>query len=200
MEYTLADHSHISIDLLHAHSDPFYNECRAFGQIIQAGQNGGIAVRCYGHLTLPAEIERDLNQRYKLAWDRPADDYDEPLFQRQPFRAIVKELIKDDVPLSQKDMNKMVKDLKEIRALGVYPMDLCRRNYRAGLLVDMSLAMTEPHYLFGLRSKYHVADMKREDLVNILQIAKDGGFTCRMRDDKFCSKLRPRGGKKISYR
>lgn len=199
MIYTRADHS-ISIDLLHSHSDPFYNECRAFGQIIRAGQNGRIAVRCYGHLTLPAETERDLEQRYKLAWDRPAEDYDKPMSKRQLFCAIVKELIVDDVPLSQKAVNKMVKDLKEIWALGVYPMDVCRRNYREGLLVDMSLAMTELHYLFGLRPKRDVEDMKREDLANILQIAKDEGSACRVRDDDFCSKLRPRAGQKISCR
>ncbi len=149
---------------------------------------------------MPAETERDLDQKFKVAWDRPAEDCDKPISKRQPFRAIVKELIIDDTPLSQKIVNKMVKDLKEIRALGVYPMDVCRRNYRAGQLVDMSMAMTEPHYLFGLRSKRHVDDMKREDLANILQIAKDGGFTCRVRDDEFCAKLRPRGGKKISYK
>ena len=159
-----------------------------------------MAVQCYGHITLPAETEEDLDQRFKVSWDRPAEDNDKPVFQRQPFRAIVKELITDDIPLSQKVVNKMVKDLKKIRALGVYPMDVCQRNYRAGLLVDMSLAITDPHYLFGLRPKRHLDDMKREDLANILQIAKDGGFTCRVRDDEYCAKLRPRGGKKISYR
>lgn len=149
---------------------------------------------------MPAETERYLDQKFRVTWDRPAEDCDKPIAKRQPFRAIVKELITDDTPLSQKVVNKMVKDLKEIRALGVYPMDVCRRNYRAGLLVDMSMAMTEPHYLFGLRSNRHVDDMKREDLANILQIAKDGGFTCRVKDDEFCAKLRPRGGKKISYK
>ena len=149
---------------------------------------------------MPAETERDLDQKFQVAWHRPAEDYDKPMSERQPFRAIVKELIADDTPLSQKTVNRMVKDLKEMRALGIYPMDVCRRNYRAGLLVDMSLAMTEPHYMFALRPKRHVDDMKREDLANILQIAKDGGFTCRVRDDEFCARLRPRGGKKISYK
>ena len=36
----------VSVDVVHAHMDPFFNECRAFGQLIEADLNGEIAVRC----------------------------------------------------------------------------------------------------------------------------------------------------------
>lgn len=47
----------ISVDLLRAHMDPFYSECRAYGRLIAAKVNGKVAVRCYDYLTLPAEKE-----------------------------------------------------------------------------------------------------------------------------------------------
>ena len=31
------EHDLVSVDLLRAHMDPFYNECRAFGRIIEGG-------------------------------------------------------------------------------------------------------------------------------------------------------------------
>lgn len=47
-------------DLLQAHSDPFYNERRAYGRLEEEKLNGKVAVRCYDYLTLSAEIEGQL--------------------------------------------------------------------------------------------------------------------------------------------
>ena len=191
----------IPIDLLRAHSDPFYNECRAFGRIDDAGQNGKIAVRCYGYMTLPAATEAQLAKSYRLEWDRPGEDNDKSLSQRQPFRAIVKDLIHDDIPLSQILVNKMLRDLKKIRALGVYPMDIRKRNYRGGLLLDMSVAMTRPHYLFKIYPKWRIDDLMRHDLVDIEGMANEEGFKCiALRNEEYCTKLRPRSGKKPIYK
>lgn len=107
--HSRADHI-ISIDLLHSHSDPFYNECCAFGRIVQAGQNGRVAVRCYGHITLPAETKRDSDQKFKVTWNRPAEDCNKPVSKGLPFRAIVKEMVIDDIPLSRKIVNSDIND------------------------------------------------------------------------------------------
>lgn len=41
----------------------------------------------------------------------------------------------------------MLGDLKKLRAMGIYQRDLYARNYRNGLLVDFSIAWTEPYWL-----------------------------------------------------
>ena len=110
-------------------------------------------------MTLPAETEAQLAESYSLEWNRLDDDDHKPVSQQQPLRAIVKDLVLDDVSLSQRLVNKMLRDLKKIRALGVYPMDVRRRNYRGGLLLDMSVAMTKPHYLFDVFPKQLVDDL-----------------------------------------
>ena len=164
----------ISISLIRAHMDPFYNECRAYGRLAEAGLDGIIAVRCYGYLTLPAAIEDELEGKFDVAtWDRPEEDFDKSISERQPLRAIVKELIRDDRPFIAKDVNKMLRDLKRLRRLGVYPIDVRARNYRAGLLVDFSAAMTEPHYLFKIQPKWHVSKLQGDDLLNFDKMTED---------------------------
>lgn len=79
-------------DFLQAHSDPFYNECRAYGRLEEEGLNGKVAVRCHGYLTFPAEIEAQLERDYQI-WDwgdRTQEEWNKPASLRQPLRAIVK--------------------------------------------------------------------------------------------------------------
>ena len=152
-------------DLLQAHSDPFYNECRAYGRLQEANLNGKVAVRCYGYITFPAEIERQLQRDFQVyGWDRSAQDYLKPVSSRQPIRAIVKELVLQDEPLTGKVADKMLRDLKKMRSKGIYPLDVYERNYKAGLLVDMSIARTLPHYLFDIRGPKQRARMMNSDL------------------------------------
>ena len=146
--------------------DPFFNECRAYGRLVEANQNGRIAVRCHGHMSVPAAVEEELARRFGVrTWDRPEEEYARPVPGRQPFRAVVKDLVREPVPWTHKVAKKMLKDLKAMRRLGVYPMDVGARNYEAGLLVDMSIAITTPHYRFDLRPRWQVRVMQREDLL-----------------------------------
>lgn len=139
----------VSDDLLEAHTDPFYNECRAYGRLEERGLNGKVAVRCHGYITISAKKEEVLGRKLKVwDWDRPGGEYDMPPSERQPFRVIVKDLISRDDPLTGKVADKILRDLKKMRRCGVYCNDVRTRNYKAGLLVDMSVAMTEPHYVF----------------------------------------------------
>lgn len=149
----------MSIDILRGHRDPFYNECRAYGRLIDADLNGKVAVRCYGYLTIPAEREEELREKFNIeAWNRPDREYLKPASKRQPFRAIVRDLISEGVPFTSQSVKKILRDLKRMRKLGVYPRDVQARNCKGGLLVDFSVAMTEPHYLFVIQTK--VADGK----------------------------------------
>ena len=78
---------------------------------------------------------------------------------------MVKKLIREPVQLTQKVTKKTLGDLETMRKLGVYPIDVCARNYEAELLVDMGIAMTTPHYLFNIRPSWQVRVMQREDLL-----------------------------------
>lgn len=154
----------MSLDKFHAHNDPFYKECRAYGKLKEAGLDGKIAVRCYGYITLPPKTESELEDRFDVAsWDR--NDYDKPIGKRTPFRAIVKEMIRSDPPLTHGIVKKMLKDLKQIRKLKIYPLDIYRRNYKGGLLVDFSNAITEPHFLLEINSDQKVEEYENTDLV-----------------------------------
>ena len=128
--------------------DQFFNECHAYGRLVEASQNDKIAVRCHGHMSIPADKEEELSPKFNIqAWDRPEEDYANQIPRRQAlFRAVVKYLIREPAQLTQKVTKKIIlKDLRTMRKLGVYPMDVCARNYEAGLLVDMGLTKTTPH-------------------------------------------------------
>lgn len=181
--------------------DPFYNECRAFGRIIESNQNGKIAVRCYGYLAIPAEREHELKQRFNVeTWNRPDEEH---ASKRQPFRAIVKDLVLDTVPFTAKQVKKILGDLKRLRRLGIYPRDVQARNYVGGLLVDMSIAITEPHFLFNIRPKWHVSEVKLADLLSFDTMVEEENMVTwhrATRNKEYCTKLRSQKAKDSSSR
>lgn len=72
--FGLADHERdeAPVDHLDYYCDPFYNECRAYGKLVENNLNGEVAVRCHGYLMLSAEYEDQLDDRFPdLEWDRP---------------------------------------------------------------------------------------------------------------------------------
>lgn len=176
--------------------DHFYSECRAYGRLIDAGVNGKVAVRCHGYLTLPAEIENQLRRDFDVQdWNRPDLDYAKPSSQREPFHAIVKDLVTEETQWTEKVVKKILRDLHRIRKLGVYPMDVRARNYKGGLLLDFSVAMTEPHYLFEIKPEHQVTLMKRDDLYNFQEMVEEKGVVTwerAFRNGEYCKKLRPR--------
>ena len=186
----------VSDDLLHAHSDPFYNECRAYGRLEEKKLNGKVAVYCHGYIPISAEKEEQLEREFDVGdWGRPGDEYDKPVSKRQPFRAIVKDVVLKDVPLTAKIADKMLTDLKRMRRNGIYPGDIALRNYKAGLLVDFGTARTEPFYLFNLRPGRQTQIMKNTDLYMWEHMRKENELDTRkraVRDEEYCANLRPR--------
>ena len=180
------------LSLVHAHRDPFYNECRAYGRLEETGLNGKIAARCYGHLILPTKEEDKIND---FSWGRPEEDLDKPASERSPLRAIVKELIGSDVSFTAKEVNKLLRHLRKLRRLGIYNMDIAARNYKGGLLIDFSRAMTEPHYYFDIESLWAVRMEKSLDLVDFDIMMEDEGIKTWVRaspNPAYLRKLRPR--------
>ena len=99
-----------SLDIIHAHVDPFYNECRAYGKLEEVGLNGIVAVRCHGYTTLLPTMESELEERFNVTdWDRDLDEYDKPVKNRAIFRAIVKDMVRGDRPLTHMILKKMLK-------------------------------------------------------------------------------------------
>jgi len=188
-----------SIDLIHGHMDPFFNECRAYGRLIEKNVNGKVAVHCYGYLMIPANREDELRNRFGVTtWNRPHEEYSKPASERQPFRAIVKDLVTEDVPLTAKTAKKMLRDLRRMRRFEVYNMDIQARNYKGGRLVDFSVAMTTPHYLFVIKPAWRKEDYKYDDLRSFDHMLDEAGVVTLDRatpNPEFVSKLRPRDNK-----
>ena len=114
----------IPIETIRFQTDPFYNECRAYGRLIECNVNGKVAVRCHGHMAIPATREEELDRRFEVyKWDRPENDSKLSVSKRQPFRAIVKDLIEDD-SLNERKLIRMRKDLLKMHKMGVYPQDV----------------------------------------------------------------------------
>ena len=182
------------LELLRDHLDPFCNECRAYGRLEEKGLNGKTAVGCHGYIMLPAETETELRRKFKIRqWDRPGDEYLAPHEKQSPLRATVKDLITRDEPLSEKLIGQMLRDLKRIRKVGVYPTDIVWRNYQGGLLVDMSVAKTTRHFLFEVKPAWQVKFMQCEDLVRFDKMIEEAEFPTWVRawrNKEYCKKLR----------
>ncbi|KAI0542078.1 hypothetical protein GGR58DRAFT_453893 [Xylaria digitata] len=82
---------------------------------------------------------------YVEDWERLTDEESGRVAKR-PFRALVKKLVSSGVSVS--NPRRMLGDLKKLRKIGIYQRDVFVRNYMDGLLVDFSLAWTEPHWSF----------------------------------------------------
>ncbi|CAD6583699.1 MAG: hypothetical protein ASARMPRED_001480 [Alectoria sarmentosa] len=184
----------ISIKTIRFQTDPFYNECRAYGRLIEYGVNGKVAVRCHGHMAILAAREEELAQRFEVhTWNRPEDDSRLTMSKRQPFRAIVKDLIQNHPPLNEKLLGRMRKNLLKMRKLGVHPQDVRLRNYGGGLLLDFSIAITKPHWVFEWEEPWWIRSMKNDEMQKLQVIMLESGVKTwlrAVRNREYCMKLR----------
>ena len=107
----------------------------------------------------------------------------------------MKDLILKDVPLTGKVADKILRDTKRMRRCGIFPGDIRTRNYKDGLLVDLSAARTEPYYLFNIRSAKQVERMKNRDLYMWEAMVEENQLQTQLRavrNEKYCACLRPR--------
>ena len=77
----------------------------------------------------------------------------------------------------------MSRHLKHLAKLGIWPIDIVARNYKAGLLVDFSAAMTEPHYVFKTREPWAVESERREGFLAFDAMLEEAGY--KLSNDRF---------------
>lgn len=130
-------------------------------------------------------------------WQRPDEEYDLPSEQRQPFRAIVKELVNDNVPFTAKMLPQMLNDFFALRRMFVYVRDVRADNYIGGKIVDFSSSWTAPHTLVStyVRDWDVIESDLQWDLKQFDAMIEDAGIKTWRRaspNPEYLSKLRPR--------
>jgi hypothetical protein len=193
---TMSDvnNARIGDEELYGHMDPFYAECRAYGRIMEVERKQrrkrSLVVPCYGFLGIPAKKEQMLSDRFGVyMWDREVGK----VSSHEPLRALVKELDEVDLPLTHTTLNRILKDLRAIRKMGIYQQDVFARNYKGGRLVDFSASFTEPHFMLKIRSPLDVGGFKIRDLVMFDEMVEQSGTKTWIRalpNDRYLGKLR----------
>jgi hypothetical protein len=178
--------------------DPFYAECRAYGRIRDRKLKNPVAVACHGFLAIPSKRARELKERFGVEdWARPEVEITIPSGRQQPFRALVKDFVDVDPPMSRQLLEKiMYKDLKTLHKIGIYVMDIATRNYKGGKLVDFGKAWTEPFVMCDLMEGWYIAQRKEDDFAEFDEMVKELGIVTNFRASpnlEYISKLRKRG-------
>ncbi|KAF2234844.1 hypothetical protein EV356DRAFT_576299 [Viridothelium virens] len=169
----------VSDEIVEAHCDSFYAECRAYGRIKEKKCKRLLAVPCYGFLHVAAEEEERLYELFQVEdWNRQPDEHRQKPSDRSPFRALVKQLVEDDPPLNPR---RMLAELRQLKKIGVHPMDVCMRNYKGGYLVDFSIAWTMPYFMTRFLSQRQLDSRLRRDLIDFDDLVKESGVRTKVR-------------------
>jgi len=164
------------------HSDPFFAECRAYGRIYERSNGREIVVPCYGYMAIPADpaIERMFSHRFGITdWNRSEEYKHRGEGYRQPFRALVKKFVDSKITLG-KPVN-MHRNLKTLRAWGIFQRDVFARNYKNGLLVDFSMSWTDPHWMLSVLSLDELTKKKNSELYQFDEMIEDAGIKTRVK-------------------
>ncbi|KAI1182323.1 kinetochore Sim4 complex subunit FTA2-domain-containing protein [Nemania serpens] len=150
-----------------------------------------LAVPCYGYITIAAQYERLLQKKFNVwNWNR-SEEEELGQITRKPFRALVKELVIS--PVSVLNPRRMLGDLKKLRKLEIFVRDVHARNYKAGFLVDFSVAWTAPHWGFVAMGPRHTNFEKIAELGQFDEMIKSKGIKTVVRARRnwgYCRKLR----------
>lgn len=107
-------------------------------------------MRCHGFTAVPALQEDYLYKTFDVSeWDRPPEEYNLPVAERQSFRAIIKDLVPEKAPFDSGMVKRMLKDLILLRKMALFVRDVRKDNYRGGKLVDFSVSWTAPHLMLS---------------------------------------------------
>ncbi|KAI0440295.1 kinetochore Sim4 complex subunit FTA2-domain-containing protein [Xylaria telfairii] len=211
-EITTSLRRKVSNETLTFHTDPFFAECRAYARINEHYEDMGnnirrrprrsrsesrnieirpLAVPCFGYITLGAEYEKVLQDKFKVfEWDR-LEAEESGQIPRKPFRALVKKLVPSQV--SVLNPRRMLGDLKQLRKIGIYTRDIYARNYKAGLLVDFSVAWTEPYWCLVAMGPHARELAKKAELSlfdEMIEREKIKTVVRATRKIRYCQKLR----------
>jgi hypothetical protein len=176
--------------------DPFYAECRAYGRVMEmerrTRRKRSPVVPCYGFLGVSADKEPMLLKRFGVEmWNRE----DSEVSGNEPLRALVKELVEVDLPLTDTLLKQMLKDLRALRKMKIYQQDIYPWNYKGGRLVDFSAAFTKPHFMLEIRSPLEIQGFLIRDLVMFDKMVQESNVKTSVRalpNQEYRKKLRRR--------
>ncbi|KAL7629020.1 hypothetical protein AAE478_000538 [Parahypoxylon ruwenzoriense] len=164
------------------HTDPFYAECRAYGQI-QKAYSGHLPKRpyvadCYGFLALNSKDEKHLSDQGINLWDGiSSDDEYRVMADGSPARALVKQYVeKDTTVFNGKTMERIRKGIRFMNSKGILIRDVRLDNYQGELLVDLGSAWTKPHCILDNAPQHLVAEWKETDRVMFDDMVKEEGL------------------------
>ncbi|KAF2228621.1 hypothetical protein EV356DRAFT_56184 [Viridothelium virens] len=201
--YASAWSDEVNDEILIYHSDPFFAECRAYGRMneVSSVQESGkrndptvisrrksdrtgreLAAPCHGFLALStAKYDKIFRESFGIKdWSRSEDDKKLSQDQRQPFRALVKTFLGSEK--SMRRPRKMLDDLKDLRSLGIFQRDIFARNYVDGLLVDFSLAETDPYWIWDLiRDEGRLLEKRKNAELHLMLFTELGRQTAASR-------------------
>lgn len=185
--YLLSDIAgqNVTNDELAFHTDPFYAECRAYGQIKKAEEKRRqeskwkIAARCHGFMPLKKNDELILAARGIDVWeDIPEDDEYRKLAEGSPIRAIVKDYVEDEEKaMTLPTLKAILKNVRAMNKQGILHRDIRASNFKAGLVVDFGSAWTEPHCIMDAVPPHVSEDWKWTDLRMFDDMVEEEGFS-----------------------
>ena len=164
--------------------DPFYAECRAYGRIQEVNCNGEVAVRCHGYTSVSADREGEISESFGIVdWHRPDEEYQRRVTQRQPLRAIVKDLMREEVCFTNRMVRRMKADLYKLREMLVFVRDIRSDNYLGGKLLDFSVSWTAPHLMLSrdVQSRKSINREIASELHDFDDMIKEEGVITRVR-------------------
>lgn len=113
------------IALIRDYINSFFNKCRTYERLIKKNINEIVAIRCFDYLIILANKENKLRERFGVtSWNRSNEEYLESTSRKQSFRAIVKDLIIEDVSFTARIAKKILLDLRRMRNFEVYNMNI----------------------------------------------------------------------------
>ena len=178
------------------HMDPFYAECRAYGRMEEKKCNGVVNMRCHGFTSVPADREREISKAFEINdWNRPSEEYKRPMSQRQPLRALVKDLTREEISFTKAMVRGMKADLYRLRNIFVFVRDIHSDNYLGGKLLDFSVAWTEPHLMLS-------TDVQSQATIDFDITSELHEFDEMVREEGISSKVRavpPGTGQNINH-
>ncbi|TRX99079.1 hypothetical protein FHL15_000421 [Xylaria flabelliformis] len=161
------DYRRLTDNLVRYSLDPFYAECRAFGRLEEEGENGSIAVQCYGYIFLSQAIEHQIQTEFNINWCR------QPEHKGIPLRAILKDYLRSDMCRGEQ-LCAMRSKLEKLNDMGIFNMNIREENYGRGLLIDFGMAITVPHLRLvdDLRSRVEIFRDARDDRIEFDRMAR----------------------------
>ncbi|CAJ2502217.1 Uu.00g096110.m01.CDS01 [Anthostomella pinea] len=178
--------------------DPFNNECRAYGRLKELGRED-LAVQCYGYMILDKSDEKVLAKKGITRWygedcwypDNPGHDPSQPVPERGPIRALVKEYVERTTSFEPKDVPRMHRELRALHRGGILHRDIKKDNYINSKFLDLSNSWTMPHVMLDLRSRfrpkreiYHRTFTEWAEFDHMIS-----GYDYRERNDVWCRAL-----------